>query len=246
MLDKNLQSFQWSFEIKSKTDEKNSSVIFIPPGAFFWDIPQIQSNSTIFSQLNPPLVQFNPENIPLVFAPSFRRKKRQIFSAQIRWQQGRKVNKQNFRKENTGSSPEWWHFSDEQQLTFPLSFCVYFFFSTNWMPLFVWSLQFILYMLEKTSFFFHFHSEFQKWITSSITYLSRLRLSTFNKLKPNRLHISHRCFTLHCHFQILVPCILWLWNNIAFIIIHKIAFCNLTAVATENHTNQKRCSFYNV
>lgn len=110
MLDKNLQSFQWSFEIKSRTDKKNSSVIFIPPGAFFWDISQIQSNSTIFSQLNPLLVQFNPENIPLVFAPSFRRKKRQIFSAQIRWQQGKKVNKQNFRKENTGSSPEWWHF----------------------------------------------------------------------------------------------------------------------------------------
>lgn len=47
MLNKNLQSFQWSFEMETKTD-KNSFRILTLPGAFF---QQIQSNSTIFSEL---------------------------------------------------------------------------------------------------------------------------------------------------------------------------------------------------
>lgn len=47
MLNKNLQSFQWSFEMETITD-KNSFVILTLPGVFF---QQIQSNSTIFSEL---------------------------------------------------------------------------------------------------------------------------------------------------------------------------------------------------
>ena len=99
MLDKNLQSSEWSFEIK--TDKKPSSVIFAPPGAFFWDIPPIQSDNTIFSQLNPPLVQFNPENLIhflsksshsflWFFAPSFQRKKRKIFQDKLEESKGEK------------------------------------------------------------------------------------------------------------------------------------------------------------
>lgn len=94
------------FEIKTKTDEK-SSVIFTPPGALFWDVSQIQSNSTIFSLLNPSLVQFNPENLILSLSksahsllcfslPHSEKKKGRFFCTNYVREQGGKVNKQNF------------------------------------------------------------------------------------------------------------------------------------------------------